>query len=199
MVSKMKALVFTVFLLFISNSAAIYAESDISQFQTFSSSPEDRFAISVPLGWNSKIIPSLRGKTYAFWDGTGNALAIDVGIPNSFKKLLNAIAENKISKTELLEIQQQVRNETPLKLDLLLSISTIANKKALTQIYTYRQETLVTVAFLKAVQHDFLHEGKQYSISYSSPPAFTTEAAKATFETSLQRYFKPILVTFFVQ
>jgi len=195
----LKLLAFSVFLLFISNGAPIYAGTGISQFQTISSSPEDRFAISVPLGWNSKIIPSARGKMYAFWDGAGNALTVDVGTPDSFKKLLNAIAENKISKTELLEIQQLFRREAPLKPDVLLSISTIANKKALTQIYTHRQETLDTVVFVRGVRYDFLHEGKQYSISYSSPPAFTMEAAKAALETSLQRYFKPMLVTFFVQ
>lgn len=194
-----KALAFSIFLFFISNSGAIYAGSGISQFQTFSSNPEDRFTISVPLGWNSKIIPNARGKMYAFWDGVGNALTIDVGTPDSFKKLLNAIADNKISKTQLSEIQQLFRREAPLKPDVLLSISTIANKKALTQTYTHRQETLDIVVFVRGVQHDFLHEGKQYIISYSSTPAFTSEAAKANLETSFQRYFKPMLVTFFVQ
>lgn len=195
----MKALAFAVFILFISNSSAIYAASGISQFQTFSSSPEDRFAISVPPEWKLQIVPSSRGKMYAFLDGTGNALTVDVGTPDSFRKLLSAIAENKISKTELSEIQKLFRREAPLKPDVLLSISTIANKKALTQIYTHRQETLNTVVFVRGVRHDFLHEGKQYSISYSSPPAFTTGAAKAKFEISSQRYFKPMLVTFFVQ
>ena len=195
----MKTVAFAVLLLLFSNSAALYAESGISQFQPFPSEPEDKFTIGVPLGWNSRITPSSRGKLYAFWDGTGNALTINVGIPNSFEQMLNSIAENTISKAQLSEMQRVFRKEAPLKLDMKLSINTIANKKAFTQSYIYRHETLGAIGFLRHVGHDFLHGGKQYSISYSSPPASTREAAVATFETSLQRYFKPMLISFFLR
>lgn len=194
----MKALALALFLLLFSNSVAFSAESGISQLQPLPSDPEDRFAIGVPLGWNSRITASSRGRLYAFWDGTGNALTIDVGTPNSFEQLLTSISENKVSKTKLLEMQRVFRREAPLKLNVILSVSTIANKRTFTQSYIYRHETLGAVGFVSNISHDFLHKGKQYSISYSSPPASTGEAAESIFEISFQRYFKPMLVSFFV-
>ena len=181
--------------LLLSNSTSIYA----LDFQPIRSNPEDRFAISVPNGWNSNITPSVSGKLYAFWDGAGNALTVDVGAPNSFKPILKAIENNKISKTKLLEIQQVWQTWDVNKLNLLVSISTVANRKMLTKTLTYKQESLDTVIFVKSIEYSFLYDEKQYSISYTAPPAYTIEEAEANFDKSYQQYLKPILITFFLQ
>jgi hypothetical protein len=85
------------------------------------------------------------------------------------------------------------------KLNLLVSISTVANRKMLTKTFTYKQESLDTVIFVKNIEYSFLYNEKQYSISYSAPPAYTIEEAETNFDKSYQQYLKPILITFFLQ
>jgi hypothetical protein len=199
---KNKQVVIIISLLLLLFACAVYifeAQAIASSLQVFASQPEDKFTIGVLAKWNSRILPSSGGRTYMFWDGVGNALSVKVVAPNSLDKLLSSIAENKISRTELSEVQKEFQRLAPHKIDLSLDISTVSSKKTLTQSYIYRQETLDTVVFMKNISHDFLYLGRQYSISYSSPPAPTKEAARANFEKSFQRYFKPMLTSFFIQ
>lgn len=199
MIKKEVFVILISLLLLLNNDISLPAAQSIaSSVQVFTSQPEDKFIIAVYNNWESKIMSSSGGKTYVFWDNVGNAISINVKIPKDFEKLLNSIAEDKISKKELSKIQNVFRMQAPLKEDLSLDISIVSNKKTLTQIYLYRQETLDTVYFIKNISHDFLHSGQQYTISYSSSPAPTKEAAKKNFEESFQRYFKPMLITFFI-
>jgi hypothetical protein len=185
-------------LLFGYNILVPVTTSIASSLPVFASQSEDRFTIAVLATWNTRVMPSSGGKTYMFWDGAGNALSVKVMAPNSFEQLLSSIAENKVSKSDLAQIQKEFQGLAPHKIDLSLDISTVSSRKTLTQSYLYRQETLDTVSFMKNISHDFLYLGRQYSISYSSPPAPTKESAKAKFEKSFQTYFKPMLISFFV-
>lgn len=197
---KKMFLVLIALLLFLSyNTFILVTPSIASSLQVFASQPEDKFTIGVIAKWSTRIMPGSRGNTYMFWDGAGNDLSVKVVAPNSLDQLLDSIADNRISKTDLSEIQKEFQRLAPHKIDLSLVISTVSSKKTLTQSYLYRQETLNTIFFMKNISYDFIYLGRQYSISCSSPPAPTKESAKAKFEKSFQRYFKPMLISFFVQ
>jgi len=105
--------------------------------------------------------------------------------------------KNAVSKSQLLKIQKDFAEAAPSKSGLSLSINVISNKKAITQTFLYKQETLGHVLYLINVTHDLLYNDKQYTISYSMGGS-TVDSAIQNFEASERMYFTPMLVSFFL-
>lgn len=164
----------------------------------FNSLPDDKFSVWVPENWSEKNYPATGGRTYAFWNDMGNAITITVKKPNSFKSLLGMISKNEVSKDQLLELEQYMRQEAPAKLDLRLGIETIASQKAFSQNHITRQETFGVIYYLNSIRLYFLYKGMMYDISFSASVASNKKAARSNMENSINQFFKPILLTFFL-
>jgi len=177
------------------NVPILYAQNPINGFTICSSSQSDRFAIKIPNKWDQKEDSGNNGTYYNFWDEQGNALSIVVRMPNTFFNLLKGIERNAVSKNQLLRIQKEFADAAPIKRGLSLSINVISNRKALTQTYLYKKETLGNILYIINVTHDFLYNNKQYTISYSMAGK-TVDKAVQNFEESERRYFTPMLLSF---
>ena len=178
------------------NAPNLYAQDPIDGFTVFSSSHSDRFAIKIPSNWEQKKMDSVdNGIYYNFWDGQGNALSVGVRMPNTFFNLLKAIENKAVSKDQLLRFQKEFADAAPMKRGLSLSINVIANRRALTQTFLYKKETLGNVLYIINVTHEFLYNNKQYGISYSMVGK-TVDKVIQNFEDSERRYFTPMLLSF---
>ena len=194
--AKMKQLIFILAPLIMLSTSMGYAESPLD---VKTSNPADGFIIGIPKHWNEKVYPTEKGTTYAYWDNIGNALTITVREPNSFKKVLTMINDNKFNIKQLKMLENNFKQDAPLKQKLTLSIETISNQKSLAQSYLYRHETAGLIWFSRNKQFEFIKNGKQYQISFSPSPSKTEEAAEIMFNNSYRNIFYPILITFFLK
>lgn len=172
---------------------------NICRLDPFVSKAEDRFVIGVPLSWKKRINSIDGGNSYMFWDEFGNAFSISVHCPNSFKRLLEDISKNKVSKHQLTELQKKFAKQAPLKMDIRISINTIANRKSLTQNYIYKHQTINIKYYMKNITYDLLYNERQYSISFSARPGATKDEALQNFRVAEKKYFTPMLVSFFLK
>ena len=178
---------------------AISGNANAFQLDVKVSNPADRFTIGIPTTWKEKIYPTETGTSYAYWDGVGNAITITVKKTNSFKELLKMISNNKVSKSQLLELENYFQQEAPEKLYLSLSLETIANHRALVQTYILSHEALEQHILIKTRSYDLIKGEKQYQVSFSPPPQKNKKLADYMFDYTYEMFFHDILATLMIK
>jgi hypothetical protein len=181
-----------------SDSEALAAQPQTGPIAPFVSEPSDRFTLGVPPSWTRRVMPTERGRSYVFqMPQTTYVLSIEVGTPNSLGPLLEKLQKTRLTKNQLLDLQDRFREMVPEKMHLVLSITEISNQASLTQRYVYRHVSAGRTGFLAGREHQFLYRGKQYVIGYSVG-AWSIEESQRLLDEVERRVFEPLLFTFFV-
>ena len=172
-----------------------------SEIDVKTSIPDEQFTIGIPKLWSEKIFfDSQNRRVYAFWEN-GNAITIAVKkiTYESYKKTLKEL-ENMNDK-KLAEMENSGKKEVPSKLNVKLSLETVANQKAFVQTYVERQESLGKVMYIGSKTYDFVYNGSnnsfEYRISISAMPANNESNASKNFSDAFEKYFRPIIISFF--